>query len=230
MRYFETPYKNTVLKGTIYGSTDPRVFCIHGASETGSVRFDMLRHHLARVGIASAAFDFIGAGQTGGDMSGRILEDRLSQARAVVGSIHLQKPLIIIGLGMGADTALRLTQYYPTSTLILCVPAFFPEDILAPFEIDFCQALQNESDRKESRAWDILREFSGSLFVIGAEHDQYAPEGIYDMIDQVTPNVKYKELYTIPGAPHRILPYLSDHPAQFAEVFERVYHAIIHSQ
>ncbi|MDP2630396.1 MAG: alpha/beta hydrolase [Candidatus Uhrbacteria bacterium] len=228
MRYFDVPYANTVLKGTIHGVGDPRMFFVHGASLAGSVRNDMLRQHLAKSGIASAAFDFIGAGETGGDIFASSLADRLSQARAVIDSIHIQKPLIIVGTSMGADTALRLTQQYPVSTLILFVPAFYSKDSFAVrFSDNFDTIYSRENKWKESDTWDILREFVGSLLVIGAQNDEEISHEIYDAIDEATPNVKYKELYIVPRAPHRILQYLGEHREEFARAFERIYHRVV---
>ncbi len=232
MRYLDIPYNNTVLKATIYGSGDPRIFFVHGAADEGSARFDMLRQHLAKVGIASAAFDCIGHGQTGGDIVGSTLEDRLEQARAVIDAGSFQKPMIFVGASMGADTAIRLTQHYPAAALILFVPAFYPRRALtAPYKDRFHDVINADEDGwKDSDTWNIMREFTGSLLVIGAQNDGLIPSGIYDALDEDTPNAKYKELYTVPGAPHRILPYLGEHHDEFARVFERVYHIIIGSQ
>ena len=228
MRFFDVPFATTVLKGTIHGIGDPRILFVHGATLAGSARSDMLRQHLAKSGIASAAFDFIGAGETGVDIFGSSLDDRLSQARAVIDAIHFSKPLILVGTSMGADTVLRLTQHYPVSTLILFVPAFYSKDSYAVKFVDnFDIIYARENKWKDSDAWDILREFAGSLLVIGAQNDEEISNEIYDAIDEATPNVKYKELYMVPRAPHRILQYLGEHREEFARVFERIYHRVV---
>jgi pimeloyl-ACP methyl ester carboxylesterase len=228
MRYFDVPYNHALLKGTIHGVAHPRVFFVHGAADEGSARFEMLRQHLAKVGIASAACDFIGAGQTGGDIVGTTLKDRLNQARSVIDALPMQKPLIIVGASMGADTAVRLTQHYPVSTLILFVPAFYArEAYTAPFKTWFHDAIVKEGGWKDADTWGMLAAFTGSVLVVAAENDEAIPNEIYDMIDASTPNAKYKELYIVPRSPHRILPYLTDHREEFARVFERVYHAIV---
>lgn len=228
MRYFDVPYKNTVLKGTIHGTGDPRMLFVHGASQVGSARSDMFRQHLAKSGIASAAFDFIGAGETGGDIFKTSLEDRFSQARAVLDSVHLLKPLILASTSMGADTALRLTQRYPVGTLILFVPAFYSREAYrVPFQEHFDTIYAREDKWRDSDTWDILRAFTGSLLVIGAGNDEEISHEIYDAIDEATPNVKYKELYIVPRAPHRVLLYLGEHREEFARVFERIYHCVV---
>ena len=228
MRYFEVPYKSTRLKGTIYGVSDPRVFFVHGSSKDGSARFDMIRQHLAKTGIASAAFDFIGHGETGGVIDGTTLADRLKQACTVIDSIHCKKPLIIIGASMGADTAIRLTKLYPVATLMLFVPAFYsPNAFKASFKEEFHDVIIREDGWKSSDAWALLKDFLGSLLVVGAEHDEVIPGGIYDALDEHSPLVSYKELITVPGSPHRVLPFLSENPGEFARVFERVYQAIV---
>lgn len=230
MRYFDVSYNTATLSGTIHGTVDPRIIFIHGSSASGSLRSDMLRQHLAKVGIASASFDFVGHGQTGGDASGSSLEDRLRQAKKVIDAIHLQRPLIIVGVSMGADTAIRLTQYYPTSALILIVPAFYGEAAYAaPFGSDFSNVIQQGKNWKQSDTWELLREYSGSLLAIGAEKDEEIASEIYDTLDEFTTRVNYKELYIVPRAPHSVLPYLSEHMDEFARVFKRVYHVIVSS-
>ncbi len=231
MRYFDATFHQVKLRGTIFGVSDPRVVCIHGASQEGSARFDMLRQHLSKAGIASLGFDFIGAGQTGGEVLGSSLKERLEQARTVIDSAHLQKPLVLIGASMGADTAIRLTREYPTSALMLFVPGVYARSAYAvPFGEEFSSILHEDRSWEQSDTWEILSEFTGSLFVIGAEEDEVVPREIIDRIIASAGNAKQKELHIVPRSPHRVLPYLNDHHDQFARVFEKVYHTIVNSQ
>lgn len=228
MRYIEIPYKQSILRGTIMGTIDPRVVCIHGVSEEGSARFETIRHHLAKVGIASLSFDFIGAGETGGDLASTTLEDRLAQAEAVLQAVPHQKPLSIMALSMGADTALRLTIRHQVSSLILFVPAFYSREVFtSSIGREFHQNNIHDEQWMHSDTWALLREYRGTLLVIAAEHDQHIPEQLYDYIDEMSPNASRKELAIVKGSSHRVLPYLDDHQGEFARVFEKVYHAIL---
>ncbi|MBI4253316.1 alpha/beta hydrolase [Candidatus Uhrbacteria bacterium] len=249
MRHIEVPYHGTILRGTTMGVVDPRVVCIHGASDDGSARFDMLRHHLAKIGIASFAFDFIGAGQTGGDMStsslkmgsGSIspsefvpdpiffsLKARLGQACAVIDTTTHQAPLAIIGASMGADTAIRLSEKYPTSALILFVPGVYARAAFtAHFNEDFTRIIRQPQSWEDSESFDILSRFHGSLLIVGARNDDVVPCELIDRLLASAGQARHKELTIVHGSDHSILPYLSDHPKEFARVFEKVYHAIL---
>lgn len=230
MRHFDVPFKNTILRGTILGTMDPRILFIHGASEAGSARSEMLRQHLSKTGINSAAFDFIGAGQTGGEILGSSLQERFEQSCKVVDFLHMQKPLILVGTSMGADTAIRLTEKYPVSALILFVPGVYAQSAYTvPFGEEFSKIIRVEQSWYDSPAWSTLADFHGSLLVVRGEKDEDIPGEIFDKLDEATPHVRHKELVTVPGSPHRILPYLNDHHDQFARVLERVYHTIVTS-
>lgn len=229
MRYIEIPYKNIIIQGTIFGTIEPRVVCIHGATEQGSAYFDSLRNHLAKVGIASLAFDFIGAGVTGGTMRNSCLKDRFEQACAVIDATPHQKPLAIIGASMGADTAIRLAETYPTSALVLFVPGIYSERAYeASFTEEFTKILREAESWKNSASFDILSRFTGSLLVIGAGSDEVVSREILEQIIDSAVLVKHKELFIVPHSTHAILSsYLLEHQKEFARVFEKVYHAIL---
>jgi len=230
MRYLYVPFRDTQLHGIIFGTTTPRILFIHGASEDGSARFDMLRQHLSKTGIASAAFDFIGAGQTGGEMLGSSLKERFEQSCAVIDSVHIHKPLVLVAASMGADTAIRLTQKYSVGALILFVPGVYARSAYTiPFGDEFSLILREDQSWEDSDAWDILAEFTGSLLVVAAQNDEVVPRALIDRLDESTPHARYKELFTVSHAPHALLPYLNDHHEEFARVFERVYHTIVSS-
>lgn len=228
MRHLEVPFKKTVLRGTIMGTIDPRVVCIHGASQEGSVRFDTLRHHLAKVGIASLSFDFIGAGQTGGSITASSLKDRFEQACAVIDATPHHAPLALIGASMGADTAIRLTQNYPTSALILFVPGVYAKEAYtASLTEEFTTILHEERSWERSESFDILSRFQGTVLIIAAENDMVVSREIIDRLLASATQAKHKELHVIPRSSHQVLPYLSEHQKEFARVFEKVYHAIL---
>ena len=228
MRYLAIPYKEATLHGSIYGTIDPRVVCIHGGSQAGSARFEMVRQHLAKVGIASLSFDFIGAGKTGGDIHLSSLKDRFEQAITVIDKTAHRRPLAIIGASMGADTAIRLSEQYPTSALILFVPGVYAKAAyVVPFSEEFTVILHGERSWKDSESFDILSRFTGSLLIIGAENDEVVPHEILDRLMESAPYAKHKELFIVPRSPHRILGYFSDHQKEFARVFEKVYHAVL---
>ncbi len=231
MRYLDIPHIETILRGSICGVTDPRVVCIHGATTNGSAYFETLRLHLAKVGIASLAFDFIGAGKTGGDMNVSSLKDRFEQARSVIDGVAHHLPLVLIGASMGADTAIRLSQQYPTSALILFVPGVYARHAYTvSFNEEFTSMLRSERSWEDSESFDILSRFSGSLLIIGAGDDEVVSREILDRLLSSAKNAHKKELTIVPRSSHSILSsYFPAHQKEFVRVFEKVYHAIVGS-
>jgi len=65
-RVFQIPFGTHILVGDVmaYG-TMVNLLILHGAGQSDRARFRMLREYFVERGIGSAAFDFIGHGETG---------------------------------------------------------------------------------------------------------------------------------------------------------------------
>ena len=73
--------------------------------------FDVLRELLFKNGISSCAFDFIGHGETAGDITTSSLEIRVKQVLAVVQSQALPQPLSIVASSMSGHIAIKLSEF-----------------------------------------------------------------------------------------------------------------------
>ena len=74
-------------------------------------RFDKLRKSLFNRKISSCAFDFIGHGETAGDITASSLESRVKQALAVVENQKLLQPLSVIASSMSGYVEIKLLDF-----------------------------------------------------------------------------------------------------------------------
>jgi pimeloyl-ACP methyl ester carboxylesterase len=98
MDKFSVPFENTKLIGDVmmYGDEKPSVLVLHGAGNANRARWQLLREALLKEGIGSYAFDFVGHGETGGELTSSSLEHRANQVLHVVKALNIPMPLTII--------------------------------------------------------------------------------------------------------------------------------------
>jgi uncharacterized protein len=218
---FRVPFHSSHLKGDVFLSNISPLLFLHGAGKlTSRGCFHSLRLALD---LPSVAFDFIGHGETGGDLESSSLEERLQQALCVIESLKLSTPLSIAASSMSAYTAIKLLEKYPVKNLILFVPAVY--DVKAqtlPFNKGFTEIIRRHESWRGSDAWDILEKFQGNLLLICAEEDAVVPRVIPELIFQSAKVAPKKEIHFIPQSPHRILKFLSENPERFSEVVDRL--------
>jgi hypothetical protein len=75
---------HTLIGDILSPGNSPQVLVLHGAGNSNRGRFRTLREELFAKGISSAAFDFVGHGDTGGDLKNSSLSSRTRQACRVV--------------------------------------------------------------------------------------------------------------------------------------------------
>ena len=83
LKTFQLPFGQFVLRGDSY-RTGCETVVLHGAGKSSRARFPRLRESLNDQGIPTASFDFIGHGETGGDISDSTLHGRTDQVAAVI--------------------------------------------------------------------------------------------------------------------------------------------------
>jgi pimeloyl-ACP methyl ester carboxylesterase len=119
-RIFQVEAETCTLIGDIISnSAPPQVLILHGAGNANRGHFRLFREQLLIHGMSSAAFDFVGHGDTGGELKSSSLLSRTRQACSVVDSLNIQQPFSVIGASMGAYTAVKLLEYYQIQSLIL---------------------------------------------------------------------------------------------------------------
>ncbi|AIY39201.1 hydrolase of the alpha/beta superfamily [Collimonas arenae] len=218
---FDVPYENTVLKGDFLESTSAsHILLLHGAgvSSRATAMRSGLRPALQQRGVATTSFDCIGHGDTGGALLDSSLSSRTRQAEAVIAARKLAEPLVICGTSMGAYNAIRLTQKYQVTGLILIVPGVYtPAAYGLPFGPQFSEVIRRDRSWADSDAWSILRKFKGDLLVIAAEHDAVIPLEIPDRLLLSAQQARSRRLRVVAGTDHsHLFPLVAaERPAEF---------------
>lgn len=195
---------------------------LHGAGQAERQRFLPLRQGLLdQKGIASCAVDFIGHGETGGELLSSSLKQRTQQAIAVIQQQDLILPLNIVAASMSAYTAVKLTQHYTVNSLTLMVPAAY--DVAAydvQFGDDFSKILRRDRSWEASDAWNILGSFVGNMNVISAALDTVIPEEIIDKLIISASQAKQKNHIEIAKSSHQILKFINANPLQLQKLID----------
>lgn len=222
LRQFEIRFDSHTLVGDIMPhDATPQLLLLHGAGQSNRARFHSQREHFWEHGISSAAFDFVGHGDTGGVLRSSSLQSRTEQACRVIEALQLSPPLSILAASMGAYTAVTLLPHYAIDRLILVVPAMYAAEAYAvPFNRGFTEIIRRPNSWKQSDAWHLLAGYTGELLVIAGENDAVIPPGVIRNIYEAAKLAKRRELYVIPGASHNAITDLrANDPAGLEHVF-----------
>lgn len=190
---------------TIIAETTPgcngHILMLHGGGKDRKV-FSKYRLLLQELGYGTTVFDFIGHGETGGDLYESSLFSRTRQAEAVIA--HLNHPLSgCMGVSMGAYNALHLSTVVQLRTLILMVPGVYAKSAYkVKFGPDFSQIIRKHRSWEATDAWDIAARFTGNLLVVAAQNDVIIPSEIPQKLADSASNAAKKNLLIIPGAGH----------------------------
>jgi pimeloyl-ACP methyl ester carboxylesterase len=201
VREFRIPFEDHILAGDL--SSEPcSVLVLHGAGTSNRERFKRLRTGLHAEGLPTCSFDFIGHGETGGELGPSSLKERTLQASRVIETC-LKEPLTLIGASMSGYTAVKLTRLHEVKNLVLIVPAMYtPEAYEVPFNGGFSEIIRSHHSWERSDAWEILRGFRDKLLVVAAEHDSVIPREVVERIFHSASRAQFRELYIVPGASH----------------------------
>jgi len=214
----------TLVGDIISNSSSPQVLILHGAGNANRKHFRLFREQLLIHGITSAAFDFVGQGDTSGELKSSSLLSRTRQACRVVDSLNIQQPFSVIGASMGAYTAVKLLEYYQIESLMLIVPAMYTAMAYTiPFNKGFTDIIRQPESWGHSDAWDILSGYKGRLLIIAAENDKVIPVGVINKIYDSAVNAKERKLFVAPQASHTVFTDLrSNNPEGFCSVLGQI--------
>lgn len=209
---FVVQFKGTKLIGDVIpASSKPGILVLHGSGKSNRLRYDYIRFPLAEDGIATCTFDFIGHGETGGDITSTSLEDRTQQTAAVIDQLKLPQPLGVFGGSMGAYTAIKLTQLYPVNRLVLIVPAVYRKEAYTlPFGEEFSNIIREEKTWKDTDAWDIITKYHGKLLIVVAGEDKIVPNEVPKRLYNCAIKAKTRKIYIVKNAEHKIREYLTN--------------------
>ena len=222
---FQVNFGSNTLIGDVLGpKNSPRVLVLHGAGNSNRDRFRTLREELFAEGISSAAFDFVGHGDTGGDLKNSSLSSRTRQACRVVDSLNLQQPISVIGASMSAYTSVKLLEHFQIKSLILLVPAMYTSQAYTtPFNRGFSDIIRQPQSWVQSDAWRILADYTGRLLIVAGENDQIIPRDVINRIYDSAVNAVERKLYIAPNAAHFVFTDLRENdPAEFNYVFDQI--------
>lgn len=202
----------------------PRLLVLHGAGNSCRQNFRWLRDELWAAGISSAAFDFVGHGDTGGDLKSSSLSSRTRQACRVIDALKLKQPLALMGVSMSGYTAVKLLEHYRVKSLILVVPAMYTAQAYTiPFNGGFTEIIRQPQSWIHSDAWQILAGYRGRLLIAAGEEDRIIPHGVITRIYDAAVNASERELYVAPDASHFVFTDLrSENPEEFRHIFSRI--------
>lgn len=218
-------FGSSTLSGDVPGPNNPpRVLVLHGAGNSNRARFQTLREELFAKGISSAAFDFVGHGDTGGDLKSSSLSSRTRQACRVVDALNLQQPFSVIGASMSAYTSVKLLEHYHIKSLVLLVPAMYTSRAYSiPFNRGFSDIIRQPQSWVQSDAWRLLADYTGRLLIVAGEIDQIIPRDVISRIYDSAVNATERKLYIAPNASHFVFTDLRENdPAEFKSVFDQI--------
>ena len=215
----------TLVGDTVSRDTPPRTLVLHGAGNARRRDFRLFREELLSHGISSVSFDFVGHGDTGGELKDSSLLSRTRQAGRIIEALNLRQPISVIAASMGAYTAVKLLQDYRIANLILLVPAMYDSAAYAvPFNQGFTQLIRKPQSWENSDAWQILSGYRGRIFIVAGETDQVIPPEVIRRLYDSAANAAQRKLFIAPGASHSVF---SDLRLNQPEVFRRLFGEIV---
>jgi pimeloyl-ACP methyl ester carboxylesterase len=222
---FQVEFGTHRLTGdVISNSSSPRALVLHGAGNAHRGDFRLIREELLTHGISSAAFDFVGHGNTGGELKSSSLISRTRQACRVVERLNIEQPFSVIAASMGAYTAVKLLNYFQIKSLILVVPAMYDSRAYkVAFNKGFTEIIRRPESWGNSDAWQVLSEYTGRLFIIAGEKDEVIPQGVISRIYDSAVAAEERKLFVAPRASHRVFTDLrSNNPDIFSSIFDQI--------
>lgn len=215
------PYEGTHLVGDVMPpGSKPSWVILHGAGSGNRERYRKLRLALSERQTPTAAFDFIGHGDTGGELLGSSLEDRTKQAVRFIRECCDHDNLAVVGASMSAYTAIKLTEIFDIKKLILIAPAAYaPRVYKLPFGPEFKKAIFRSKSYLESDSFSILSKFEGVVRIVLAENDEVIPP---QAIEKLINSARDSKAFTVEDSPHQIFSYLNDNPSAMQEVIDFV--------
>ena len=212
---------HTLIGDVISDGSPPQLLVLHGAGNSCRQNFQLLRKELFAAGISSAAFDFVGHGDTGGNLKSSSLSSRTRQACRVVEALNLKQPMALMGVSMSAYTSVKLLEHYQIKSLILLVPAMYSSQAYTiSFNRGFTDIIRQAESWNHSDAWNILAEYTGRLLIVAGENDRIIPRAVINKIYDSAINAAERKLYIAPDASHFLFTDLrSNNPDEFDHIF-----------
>jgi uncharacterized protein len=161
------------------------VLILHGAGESNKERFRDWQEAIASIGGCTLAIDFAGWGTSGGPKEEQTLNTRLQNAQDALSTLENKlgfndSQVFVLGSSMSGHVACRLVEIHPKlkSVILTAAAAYGTEAEDKHFNEEFSLEIRREASWINSPCFDIIRKYSGRVFVAYGENDQVIPEGI----------------------------------------------------
>ncbi len=219
---FEDQKHDTFIIGKD-ASALPTFILIHGGGMGSKERIYTYSDILEQAGITMLSFDQSGAGKDIDNLKKSSLEKRVKESIYAIEHFASKEPLVICGSSMGGEIALRTLEHFPIKSLILFCPAVYDKDAFSvKFGEGFSDIIRVQNSWKNATSLTMLEKFTGKLLIIIGELDTVIPTSVIEAIDLHSPNASRKEIYRIPGCPHKYQEFLSRHPDELQRVEQKV--------
>lgn len=204
-------------------SVPPTFVLIHGGGAGSKERIYTYVDFLEEKGISMLAFDQSGAGKDKDNIKQSSLERRTNESIYAIKNFASKEPLVVCGSSMGGEIALRMLAFFDVKSLVLFCPAIYSEKgFSVKFGEGLTEIIREPDSWKTSAALGLLEKFEGKLLIIIGELDTVIPPDVITALDAHSPNVSKKEIYRIPGCPHRYQEWLVEHSDELQKVAEKV--------
>lgn len=182
---FFVEFGHTYIHGNVLGALNkktPDILFLHGntPSEEASDFFLLRQLLLRQSGISSCAFDFVGHGNTGGDWAQSSLSHRTQQAADIVNACFDSQPFTVVAVGMGAYTAIKLSELFPIANLVLVMPSVYATEVYSTCfgEEEAYSAVNLPMHWERTDAWSVIEKFRGGISIVGASEDTATFSGV----------------------------------------------------
>ncbi len=221
---FSIDFKNTKLVGDIIFSDNHSDWLfLHGAGQADRKRFEKMRKIFGAENISSCAFDFIGHGESMGNLMESSLEDKTNQALAVIESQKIHQPISIVAASMSGYIAIKLTESYKIDNLVFLAPAVYTQKVYSTFfGPEFAKMIQEPNSWEKTDAWGIIKKYKGNLLIFVAENDQIVPKELTEKLYQSAEQANFKKIITVKNATHPLGKWLDEHPNDLKLVFNEI--------
>lgn len=179
---FFVEYKQSYIHGNTLGpekESSPTILFLHDGkqSEDRSVFLLLRQTLLEKYTMSSCAFDFIGHGTTGGCWAKSSLASRTEEAANVVNACFDSQPFMVVAIGMGAYSALKLTEIFPVESLVLISPKVYAvETYSATLGSITGETSCTPEHWDKTDAWSIIGRFRGNISIVGTnKNDPLCP-------------------------------------------------------
>ncbi|HSX27716.1 MAG TPA: alpha/beta hydrolase [Patescibacteria group bacterium] len=197
------------------GPAKGNVLYLHGAGESSKERLLPLARSLGNLGHKGVIFSLPGHGKSSGTLLGSTLAERRIITEAIGHKFQVLPADMIVAVSMAGHTAISMLETPENSfrRLALFAPAAYSHEAeKAPFGPKFSEIIRRPKSYHKSKAWDILPRFKGQLVIFQAELDEVIPPEVIDMIGEHSTSASQNERVILPGAPHRLTTWMSEHP------------------